>query len=362
MAAKKKLPAGITQTADNKYAVRPYDRKLKKKGSQVKFNTLSEAVAYKEKVDAGKINPSARAWTCDEWVEHWTTDPQFKRRKESTNMHYAERARQFAEDFKGVPLIALTRAQARIWGRENMGRVATVRIMLNDAVEDGILDVNPFTNLRLPRGPGRKYIKPMTPAELELLASLADEKWEEWPVLGAMIRFAGYSGLRRGETLALRWSDIDWTKGTIRVERQWLQKPRTYGPPKNGHERIAALLPEAAQALRSVDRVESPDGELVWYSTRGKMIEPALLDYYWRQIRERFFGRISVERAKEIDLEWHTLRHFFISQMVDRGVQPHDIAGLVGHTDGGRLVQDLYGHLYPDNSITRVQAAWTRAA
>jgi (2Fe-2S) ferredoxin len=48
--------------------------------------------------------------------------------------------------------------------------------------------------------------------------------------------------------------------------------------------------------------------------------------------------------------------------MVDRGVPPHDIAEFVGHTDGGRLVQELYGHLYPDNAISRAQAAWTRAA
>lgn len=362
MAGKKRLPSGITQikTGPNAgwYAVRPYDRKLKKKGTQRKFPTLAEAVAFKEKVDAGKVNPSARAWTCDEWVRHWTTEPGYQRRKATTNLHNAERVKKFGEDFAGVPLHALTRPTCRKWADENLSRVAAVRTMLQDAVDDEIMETNPFRGMKLPsRGPGRKFIKPMTETEVRLLAQCGYDKWPDWPVIGNMVMFAAYSGLRRGETLALRWKDIDWEKGTILVERQWLQKARTYGTPKNNQSRLVPLLEPAAQALRNTDKHESPDGELVWFSPRGKMIEPALLDYYWRQIRERFFGKISHARMQEIDLEWHTLRHFYISYLVDKGVQPHDIAGAVGHTDGGRLVQDLYGHLYPDNSISRIQSA-----
>ncbi len=358
MAGKKKLPTGITQNAQGEYCVRPYDRKLKKKGPQRAFATLSEAVAFKEKVAAGKVDPSARIWTVDEWVEHWTTDEAYKRRKESTNLHNAERVRQFAKDFEGMELAAVTRQAARAWANKHPARVPAVRTMLEDAVLDGVLDANPFKQLRLQsRGPGRKFIKPMTEGEVKLLAQCAYDKWPDWNVIGNLIQFGAYSGLRRGEVLALRWTDIDWEKGTILVERQWLQKPRTYGPPKNGQTRLVPLLEPAAQVLRHTDKHQSPDGELVWYSTRGKRIEPALLDYYWRQVRERFHGKISDARIKEIDLEWHTLRHFYISWLVDKGVPVYDIAGAVGHTDGGRLIQDLYGHLYPDNSIARIQAA-----
>lgn len=295
----RKLPAGITQLRTGKYAVRPYDRATKKKG--------------------GKVNPSARAFTCDEWVEHWTSEPQYKRHKASTNAHNAERVSKFAEDFKGVPLTALPVALCRKWAYENEGRVPAVKAMLSDAVRDEVMDRNPFIGIKLSaRGPGRKFIQPMTVEEVEKLAKVADAKWPDWPVMGAMIRFAAYSGLRRGEMLALRWTDLDWENGTILVERQFAQKTRSFASPKNGQARSVAFLPQAQNALRPLTK--NVTGTNVWYSTTGKFVEPALHDYYWRQVRERFLGSITQERAEAIDLAWHTLRHFCASYLVDKGV------------------------------------------
>lgn len=351
----KRLPTGITKLPSGQYAVRPYDRVAKKKGPQQKFDTLSEAVSYKEQVDAGKILVGAAAWTCDKWATEWTTNPRWERPKESTNIHNAERVAKFAEDFAGVALHAIDPSAAYEWAQEHPSRLSAVRTMLNDARKIGLIADNPFERLGIRRGNGRKHIHPMTEAEVKLLADCAYEKWPDWPVMGSMILFSAYSGLRLGECLALRWTDLDWEKGTILVERQWVQKTRSYGPTKSGHPRLVPLVPQAANSLRLLDRGSPAGGKLVWYSPRGKRIEPSLHDYYWRQTRERFLGKISAERTARIDLEWHVLRHFMISWLVDRGVTPQDVAGAVGHSDGGRLVQELYGHLYPDNSITRIQ-------
>lgn len=359
MPRKDKLPAGIYKLPNDKYAVRPYDTVAGKKGRQFSSFDLQEVIDYKNRVETGQKAAGTRQWTCDEWVEHWTTHPGFKRRKETTNVHNAERVRKFAEDFAGVAIYAVDRKQARAWSMKdnNLQRVAAVRAMFNDAIEEGVLADNPFRNIKISRGAGRKHIKPMTPAEVQKLADTAGELWPDWPVLSNMILFASYSGVRRGELLALRWSDIDFAKGTILVERAWQQATRSIGTPKNGQARVAPLFEQAALALRNTERHMSPEDDLIWYSSRGKKIEPALLDYYWRQARQRFFGQISAARIAEIDLEWHTLRHFYVSWLVDKGAQPHDIAAAVGHTDGGRLVQELYGHLYTDNSISRLQQA-----
>lgn len=351
----KKLPPGIIQLASGKYQVRPYDRELKKKGTAHIFDTLSEAVAYKEKVDAGKVKATARVWTCDEWAEHWTSDPRFNRPKESTNIHNAERVSKFATDFAGVPLHKLDRPTARAWALENQGRILAVRAMLNDARFDQVIENNPFEQLRIPRGKGRKHIEPMTEKEVRALALAADELWENWPVMSSMIVFSAYSGLRLGEMLALRWGDIDWEAGTIKVSRQWQQKTRNYGTPKSGQTRVVALFEPAAVALRKIPKSPVVGGDLIFYSPRDKKIEPALHDYYWRQVRARFLGRLEPARVTEIALAWHSLRHFTASWLVDRGARPDDVAGQLGHTDGGKLVQELYGHLYADNSVSRLQ-------
>lgn len=356
MAAKKKLPTGISykEGASLPYQVRPYDREQKKKGKLVSFATLSEAVAYKESVDAGKIRQLSRHYTADEWVTHWTSDAGFKRGKESTNLHNAERVAKFAQDFKGVPLMAIDRRRARNWALENIHHVNAVRAMMTDARLDGVISINPFERLRLPQSRGRKDIKPLTPQEITELAGISAKKWPNWPVMPAMIIVAAYTGLRRGELLALRWKDIDWENGLIRVERQWSQKIRGYDTPKNGEGRSVVLTAQAATALRTVDRNLGPDG-LIWYSPRNKRIEPSLHDYYWRQIVAVFNERAGEERAAEVDLEWHALRHFTASWMVDKGIPPHDVAGQLGHTDGGKLIQTLYSHLYEDNSLKRVR-------
>ena len=52
--SKKRLPPGITQNTKGEYCVRPYDRKLKKKGRLFKSTSLSEVIAYKERVEAGQ--------------------------------------------------------------------------------------------------------------------------------------------------------------------------------------------------------------------------------------------------------------------------------------------------------------------
>lgn len=356
-----RLPAGIRKDPKTgEFICRPYDKRAGKKGRQHRFGTLSEAVAYQEKVKQGRLRPSAKQWTCDEWVAEWTSNPDYARPKESTNQHNAERVRKFAEDFAGVPLYEIDRKMARAWARKNKSRVSAVRTMFTDARQDMLIDINPFENLRLQGSAGRKHIRPMTEKEIRKLADIAYGRWPDWPVMGSMILFAAYTGLRLGELLALRWTDINFEQGTILVERQWLQKPRTYGTTKNGQSRLAPLPAPAQDALRLLER-DAPaggaDNQLVWYSPRFKRIEPSLHDYYWRQVRERFLGALSAERAAEIDLDWHVLRHFTASWLVDKGVRPDDVAGALGHTDGGRLVMELYGHLYQDNSISRIQSA-----
>lgn len=358
MAGKKKLPAGIIYTEGHAepYGVRPWDRETRTKGQLRRFSSLSAAVAYKEAVDSGKIRKVTKNYTCDQWVEHWTTAPGFKRPKESTNLTNAERVGKFARDFRGIPMTSVDRAAAREWAAENSGRLGAVRAMFTDARLDGVVAENPFTNLRLPGRTGRKYIEPLTPAEVKELAGISDKKWPEWPVLSAMILFSAYSGVRLGECLALRWKDIDWQAGTILVERQWAARVGEFTSPKNDRARTIALLEPAATALRTLDQTMSPDG-LLWYSPSGKIMRPPLHHYYWRQVVAVFNDRTPDDRAAAIDLEWHALRHFTASWMVDKGIQPHDVAGQLGHTDGGKLVSDLYGHLYKDNSISRIQAS-----
>lgn len=95
--------------------------------------------------------------------------------------------------------------------------------------------------------------------------------------------------LRVGELLALRWGDIDWTAGTVNVER--VLRETEVGPPKCGGARKVRLVPHTRRSLShyraSLDRSEA--GDLVFPDPR----RGGFLD--GRRLRHRL--RVALERA-----------------------------------------------------------------
>lgn len=360
MSTTEKLPAGIRLTKSGRYEARPYDRRLKKKGKAVLFDSLEDAAQYLEDTKHRRIDPSKAGWTVRSWAEEWMTNPGYQRPKASTNAHNHERVSKFVEEHGDDLMTEITRPIARRWAAENPSRLGAVRAMFSDALNDEVVQTNPFTQLRQSKGSGRKHLDVPTQQEVQALIDIAYEKWPDWPFFGSYIATAAYTGLRIGELLALRWEDINWEQGTISVERQWNSKIRDYDTLKNGRPRTIVLFEQAADALRILPK-DGPDG-LIWRSPRGARIEPNLHFYYWAQVRERWFGTLSQERFNKLkELDFHTLRHFHASWLVDMGVPPADVAAQLGHTDGGYLVQTLYGHLYEDNSLARIKKVVSEA-
>jgi hypothetical protein len=113
--------------------------------------------------------------TCDAFALRWTRD--YPRPRASTNKHNGERVKKFAKDFKGVKLTDVDRPAARAWAMKHPSNLPAVRAMFGDAMRDGLIDSNPFAELRLPGSRGRKDLVALTEAQLVALAdvALADE-------------------------------------------------------------------------------------------------------------------------------------------------------------------------------------------
>jgi integrase len=118
------------------------------------------------------------------------------------------------------------------------------------------------------------------------------------PIIRALILFAGYTGMRPGERFGLEWDDIDFERMRVRISRR-VYKGRT-ALPKNSKIRTVVLTPEAAVALGTGKR--------------------ALLAFY--ELRHRA-------------AQW---------MYVELGMHERLVAVQLGHTDGGKLVRELYGH------------------
>jgi integrase len=211
-----------------------------------------------------------------------------------------------------------------------------LRAIYRRAVARGEVAVNPTTGLSLPavRGKRDKVASPEQAAKL--LAALGDDDRALWAT-------AFYAGLRCGELMALRWSDIDFAEGIIRVERAFDPKDRRFIEPKSrsGKRRVPIasvlrlhLLERKARCAWS----SKPDG-LVFARCAHTP-----LDYDAAMGR----ARRAWEKARLEPIRLHEARHTFASLMIAAGINAKALSTYMGHSSV-TITFDRYGHLMPGN-------------
>jgi integrase len=159
------------------------------------------------------------------------------------------------------------------------------------------------------------------------------------------------TGLRMGEALGLRWSDIDLDAGTLRVSRQ-VQRMReggglVFSEPKNASRRTLELPQRAVEALRSHRKKQAEeklratgygDSGLVFATGKGTPIDA-------QNIINRFFKPL-LKRAELPDIRWHDLRHTYATLLLARGTHPTYVQKSLGHASV-QLTLDRYSHWMP---------------
>jgi integrase len=126
---------------------------------------------------------------------------------------------------------------------------------------------------------------------------------------GAIFLAAAMTGLRRGELVALRWRDVDFTGQPIRVRANY-----SFGElvtPKSGKVRTVPMVPDVADALARLGQREhfTADENPVFAGPDGGHLDASAL-------RRRYAA--AVRRAELRPLPFHSLRHHFGSIAVNR--------------------------------------------
>ena len=209
-----------------------------------------------------------------------------------------------------------------------------LRALYRRLVQRGDVVFNPTANLALPAVRGRRD-RIVTPTEArKLLAALPEASRPLWAT-------ALYAGLRRGELMALRFCDIDFGKGLIRVERSYDPRSRSFVEPKSRSGRrtvpLARVLRQylAQATLNRIDRtglVFSVDGEKVFDD---------------RTVALQAYARWQKRGLQPVTL--HECRHTFASLMIQAGVNVKALASYMGQ----RLDRDHARQVRPP-------AAWER--
>jgi integrase len=284
-----------------------------------------------------------RGVTVGEFWTDWTTSALWARPSESTNLHNLERTRAFARSYGDRPIASIGPAVVKEWleGGANVGTVDALRAMFNDArrPQAGMcVDRNPFAGLGLTRSKGRKDVQPPGQTVIAAMIAAADELTP--PSFAAYLVTACWSAARPGELDALRWDDVDFRAETIRIERQWNVKVAKLTGPKHDSRRTIAMTEPVCDRLASLPR----ESEWVFTTIRGGHYTPSSRNHHWNRVRSSIgIGTTSLYLATRHFYGWYALN------VVE--LPPHVIALQLGHTDGGRLIRELYGH--PDAALAR---------
>jgi len=184
-----------------------------------------------------------------------------------------------------------------------------VSVILNMAVVDGIIEVNPLRGLkklREPRKPRRFFEK----EEVAALLNACDKHFRPL-VLAAL-----FTGARFGELRALRWQDINLDTGKIELFRS-----------KVGNADRLDIHPELVKELGRLkkSRPKADPSDFIFLSRRNTP---------WVNIRKSWSRAMKAAKLHGRDgLTFHSLRHTFATFFLDGGGAVTDLRAQLGHAE-----------------------------
>jgi integrase len=292
-----------------------------------KSHALEAERRYRDRLRHRRTEETCASFA-DRWLEEWP------RKAASTRRNYAEAIKRFVDEFGPTPLAEVERLSARTWALSvprNVYRVAA--IMYSDALNVGLVESNPFSNLRLPAERKEGIVIAPTLEEFRSLLAACSVLGDYGKEFRALLTFSAWTGLRSGEVQGLQWSDVEENRIHVRRQRT---RDGSLTPPKSGYPRTIAFLPQA----RVLDQVPRRPDDFIFHAPRGNPLFQGSLFYAWKEVRS---SAGLNQREGQKPLRFHDLRHFFAYRLKEQGLDPYTISKQMGHRDGGKLVIERYG-------------------
>jgi integrase len=192
--------------------------------------------------------------------------------------------------------------------------------------------------------------------DAEALTYLLDELKDQ--PFYAITAMALATGMRRGELLALRWTDLDLTAATVKVERSLEQTNAglRFKAPKSKHgKRTISLPPSTIEILQTHRKTQleqrmrlglgKPDADaLVFCEESGAPYEPKYFSVRWRRATK---GLANVT--------FHALRHSHASALIAAGIDVVTVSRRLGHSSP-TITLSVYAHLFVKTDTTAAAA------
>ena len=225
--------------------------------------------------------------------------------------------------------------------------------ILDDAVRDRMLAVNPARGVKLPpRSPGKNVY--LTAEQLE---HLADESGR----YRGLVLLLGIGGLRWSEAAALRVCDVDFLRRRITLHTNAVKVGGDFavGSLKSNKNRTVVVPVFVVDALARSAEGKGP-GDLLWPSQTGSYLAtPGHNSWLSGAVRrcqktDKSFPRVTA----------HALRHTAASLAISAGANPKVVQRMLGHASAA-MTLDIYADLFEsdlDEVAVNVSKLWPRQA
>ncbi len=243
--------------------------------------------------------------------------------------------KQLSYTFGTQPVRGITRVDCEAWAEKRSPGVSastynqerdTLRTILDYAQREGLILDNPAKVIIRRKNDKTVIVIPSREQFDTLVKTLRVLDPRSGPA-AELVELLAYSGMRKGEANAFCLADVDFDRGAFTVTGGELG-------PKNHEARIVPLFPVLREFLERLQK-DSPR------PANAPLV--AILD-----AKKALISACKINGFPHFT--HHSMRHFFVSNALEKGVDFKTIAAWVGHKDGGLLVAKTYGHLRDTHS------------
>lgn len=219
-----------------------------------------------------------------------------------------------------------------------------MNIAFSKAFDEKLISLNPVVKIEIPARQAKPR-KVLTPEELSKLFKAMEKSRWIWAVKLMLV-----TGLRRGELLALKWTDIDFPNKRLTVDES--NSSTGVGDTKSAKVHYVPLSDKAIEYLNmqktQLEKEYNPiiyndelkKSALVFPNKSGVMIRP---DSFYTMLSTRFAKKAGIKASP------HCLRHTFV-YMTRESMSIKELQAILGH-DESTTTLDIYGDIVNDSTI-----------
>ena len=364
----------IFKRKDGRWCGAYYDLEPIPKRHFVYASTQSEVKRKLKEKMANPIGSYKTTYTLAEWMVYYLENYKKNEIKITTYGTYFETFKKHIEKsgLGSMRLDKITTSHLQQFYNEkvkegyNPKTVKHMNVIINSALDKafklGYIRTNPNILVTLPK---KKAYEGKTLTAIEVMKILNEARNDD---LYPIIIFAIYSGLRKGEVMALKWADVDFENRQVKVVGNLcriIDKPNNNGrithkyeimePKTDKSRRIVTLMDIAIDALRiqksRQDKEKDKygdlynDNDLVFAKYNGDFLNQRLFMDHFHEFLERY----NITQVR-----FHDLRHTFASLLLEAGESPKVVQELLGHSNISTTL-DIYTHLSNDIKIKAIK-------